>query len=564
MTSAEYPAIPAPRRIRLGRFLPQTLGGQAIALLLGTVVITAMLSYTVFNHFVAKTFEASLKRRGESLVSVLQQHQELRLALSLRDRDHANRVAQELLQGDSDARYALFLDGDGNVLGQSIAPDIKMDAKTLAATHLATKEEELGGETDALIFTREVAREQSGSRSELPEESDSPKRTVLGKILIGLSARTAREQLGRQTLAIVFFTAFVLVLAFIAFFASMARRLNRMAAFAAKVAGGDLVATLTEDHGRDEISKLSTSLRELTRKTGTMVGRLQDAARALADASTEILTSSSQQGQSATRQASSVAETGATVTELRETFHQAAERAQTVIDLAKRSEESTQSGRLAVQESVAAMEQIRDQVLTISRTILGLVERTNQIGTIIDAVNDLAEQSNVLALNAAIEAAKAGDHGRGFAVVAREVRTLAERSKDSTSQVRTILQDIEKASRDALGVMEEGTRKTQVGMELANRAGESIQTLDRAINESSTAAKQIASSTRQQAVGVEQIWQAMREIDRVVNESASGIRQLESASKNMKDLSDAMTQLVTQYNVAREAYVGMGDSEATS
>src|SRR5262249_61298968 len=104
--------------------------------------------------------------------------------------------------------------------------------------------------------------------------------------------------------------------------------------------------------------------------------------------------------------------------------------------------------------------------------------------------------------------------------------------------------------REALGVIEEGTRKTQVGMELANRAGQSIATLDRAINESSTAAKQIASSTRQQAVGVEQIWQAMREIDRVVNESASGIRQLESASRNMKELSNQLTQLVAQYQVS--------------
>src|SRR3954465_1927826 len=185
----------------------------------------------------------------------------------------------------------------------------------------------------------------------------------------------------------------------------------------------------------------------------------------------------------------------------------------------------------------------------------GLVERTNQIGTIIDAVNDLAEQSNVLALNAAIEAAKAGEQGRGFAVVAREVRSLAERSKDSTAQVRAILQDIEKASRDAQQTIEEGKAVTATGVELASRAGESISLLDNAIGESSTAAKQIAASTRQQAVGVEQIWQAMRDIDRAVNESASGIRQLEGASRNMKDLSEQMTELVSRYRVSRNGVV---------
>jgi methyl-accepting chemotaxis protein len=220
-----------------------------------------------------------------------------------------------------------------------------------------------------------------------------------------------------------------------------------------------------------------------------------------------------------------------------------------VIDLAKRSEESTSTGKRAVEQSVSAMESIKDQVAAISKVMSGLVERTNQIGTIIDAVNDLAEQSNVLALNAAIEAAKAGEQGRGFAVVAREVRSLAERSKDSTAQVRAILQDIEKASREAQAVIEEGTRVTQGGVELASRAGESISLLDNAIGESSTAAKQIAASTRQQAVGVEQIWQAMRDIDRAVNEAATGIRQLEGASRNMKDLSNQLTQLVAQYQV---------------
>jgi methyl-accepting chemotaxis protein len=332
------------------------------------------------------------------------------------------------------------------------------------------------------------------------------------------------------------------------FFSNISARLRRLAQFAAQIASGDLTASVKDDSG-DEISDLAASLGQMTDRTGAMVAQLQEAAQALARVSTEIMSSSAQQGESATRQAASVSETGATVSELRETFQQAAERAQAVIDLAKKSEESTTAGRGAVEESVAAMEQIRDQVVTISKTIIGLVDRTNQIGAIIDAVNDLAEQSNVLALNAAIEAAKAGEHGRGFAVVAREVRTLAERSKDSTGQVRSILQDIEKASREALGVIEEGTRKTQVGMELADRAGQTIGSLDRAIAESSTAAKQIAASTRQQAVGVDQIWQAMREIDRVVNESASGIRQLESASKNMKELSDAMTELVVRYRV---------------
>ncbi len=538
LTDAENPARSALR----------TLTAKALALLLVVVATVAVVAYFAGTEVYARTVEKELSKRGEAMTKLLEQHQQLRLALSLKREEDARNVAIDIQKAD--VAYVLLLDSDGRVLGGAGETE-QLDVANVAREPL--------GETqqgDIHRFTYEVARSNEGAKGDpsgldFATGDDPERKKALGRIVLGLSARQARESLGVQTLVTVSVTAVVLVIAFLWFFTTIARRLNRMGVFAERVAGGDLVTDL-EDVSHDEIGRLARSLTEMTQRTGTMVARMQDAASALARVSAEILTSSSQQGQSATKQATSVAETGATVAELRETFNQAAERAQAVIDLAKKSEESTSSGRLAVEESIGAMGSIRDQVIAISRTMIGLVERTNQIGTIIDAVNDLAEQSNVLALNAAIEAAKAGDQGRGFAVVAREVRNLAERSKDSTAQVRTILQDIEKASREALGVIEEGTRKTQAGVELATKAGESIFHLDRAINESSTAAKQIAASTRQQAVGVEQIWQAMREIDRAVNENASGIRQLESASKNMKSLSDQMAQLVTQYRVERE------------
>jgi len=117
--------------------------------------------------------------------------------------------------------------------------------------------------------------------------------------------------------------------------------------------------------------------------------------------------------------------------------------------------------------------------------------------------------------------------------------------------VRSILQDIDKASREAISVIDEGTRKTQVGMELSSRAGQSIVVLDQAIDASSTAAKQIAASIRQQSAGMEQIWQAMKDVDRAVQDNVTGIHSLESSSKTMKELSEQMSELVSSYKVAR-------------
>lgn len=540
---------------------------RALLLIGGAVVVVTALAYFVLSPWVAQSFDTQVSDRGEVMVGLLEQHAELRNALLFNDAKEANDVAQRLLRGDKDLAYVVLLDGEGRALGQSARETEASGAVVKAATELHLSDLQRGrpagskaneavtvrGNADGVHrFTRVVARTEGASVDEFAELAGATAGPAkpLGTVLLGLSATEARGRLQEQTFYTIGLTVLIVALAFIIFFSRIVTRLRQMSDFAAKAAVGDLSAPLQDD-ARDEIGLLASSLREMTGRTGDVVARLQDAAQALSLASTELLSSSTRQGEAATQQAASVAQTGATVAELRETFNQASDRAQRVIDLARKSEESTTGGKGSVEESVAAMEEIRDHVLTMSRTIQSLVERTTQIGTIIDAVNDLAEQSNVLALNAAIEAAKAGEHGRGFAVVAREVRSLAERSKDSTAQVRFILKDIEKATREAMGVIDDGTRKMQSGMDLAHKAGEAIVDLDKAINESSTAARQIAASTRQQAVGVDQIWQAMRDIDRAVNESASGIRQLESTSRNMKDLSEQMAELVSRYRVAR-------------
>ena len=561
------PATPTPeadaRPVTTKVWQSLSLITKSIIMLLFMIVAASSTSWLLFAPSVERAFEDMVSRRGDAMVGILEWHQEVRLALSLRDRDLAAKVARRVFNGDPNTSYVFFLDGEGRVLGQAVAdgstdtPAISSEAQAAILSNLQP------GETRDGSVHRFVKLVERSEKEGLPggelDFVDSPPTAgaagkLLGKIVLGLSPEGARRTLRRLTLRLVAGMGVALLLALLPFLRVIQKRLLLLIHFAEQMASGDLTGHLPTG-ASDEVGRLSTTLVALRDRMGSMVVRLQDAARALTQASGEILSSSSQQGQAASRQAASVTETGATMAELKEIFAQAAERAQSVIDLAKKSEDSTTSGRTAVQESVQAMEQIRDEVSHISVTILGLVERTNQIAVIIDAVNDLAEQSNVLALNAAIEAARAGEHGKGFAVVAREVRSLAKRSKDSTAQVRTILLDIDKASREAIAVIEEGTRKTQAGMELATRAGESIVVLDQAIDASSTAAKQIAASIRQQSAGMEQIWQAMRDVDRAVQDNVTGIHLLESSSKTMKDLSEEMILLTSAYQVLRKGVV---------
>jgi methyl-accepting chemotaxis protein len=528
------------------RFLADSLRLRAVAILLGAVAVAALVAYLIFSPIFHRTFRAELSKRGEGLAKVLEAHQELRLALSMRDAARCKAILQDLLASDSDLRYAAVLDGEGHLISSATWVHISDDRmRELIALHKGSSADD--SDDDLQRFTHDVQRTDVGGDDELLGGGAQGSKT-LGKILLALSPEAGQRQLRYQMFSIISVTAVMLVGIFLVFFSRVSARLQTIETFAARIASGDLTAIM-EKNGSDEIGRLSQSMIDMAQRTAAMVSRLQKAGEALGQTSSAIWQASSKQSETSGRQASSVTETATTATQLRQTSLLAKSKAEAVIGLAEKSEVSTSSGRSAVHQSVEAMKEIRQQAHEMAQKMDGLTQRANQIGLIIETVNDLAEQSNMLALNAAIEATRAGEHGKGFALVAREVRSMAERSKQATSQIRSILDELMRAVREATSVTMEGTKRSERGMELADRAGVALEALDRAINESSSAARQIAVSTAQQATGVEQISTAMADIRISVEESVREIQALEDASRNMKGLADEMRTLVAQYRV---------------
>jgi methyl-accepting chemotaxis protein len=202
-----------------------------------------------------------------------------------------------------------------------------------------------------------------------------------------------------------------------------------------------------------------------------------------------------------------------------------------------------------VQETIEGMTQIKTRVDVIEENILALSERTNQIGEIIDTVNAIASQSNMLALNASVEAARAGEQGKGFAVVAEEVRELAERSRQATAQVKTILSDIQKATNATGMATEEGKKGVDAGVQLVGDMGGAIEQLAVVIDESAQSAMQMAAGGQQQTSGMEQIALAMQNINQVTVQTVSSTRQAEKAAQELNELAGRLTEIVAQYQM---------------
>jgi methyl-accepting chemotaxis protein len=282
-----------------------------------------------------------------------------------------------------------------------------------------------------------------------------------------------------------------------------------------------------------------------------MLDRLQDVVTEISDAlqrintdTDEILAATARQISMANEQDTVVTETTATVNEVRATVTETAERAQSVAETAQVSVDISRTGTEAVSQTISGMEIIRRRVEDIADNILVLSEHTQQIGEIIATVNNLADQSRMLALNASVEAARAGEEGKGFAVVALEVRNLADQNREATVQVREILGEIQRATNAAVMVTEEGSKGVDHGQDLVNRAGGSIRDLAHAIEEAALAAMQIAASTRQQTIGMDQLTQAMRTIKHATTETLSTTMQVKASVQNLQDVANRVNSVL--------------------
>ncbi len=324
--------------------------------------------------------------------------------------------------------------------------------------------------------------------------------------------------------------------------------LERLTAAAAGVAGGDLRQEVRTP-GADEIAGLgrsfqtmAESLRGLLRELSGVAGRVDGEGR-------EILASAAKQAAMASQQAAAINETSTTVAEIAQTAKAATDQADRVIAVAQRSEELSVDGRKVVEEAVAAIMSLGEQVRAIAKAMNDLTRRTQQIGDIVATVKELAEQSNLLALNAAIEASRAGEHGRGFSVVAMEMGKLAEQSRAAAGQVRSMLADVEKGTREAAGATDEGSKRAQAAIEMAQGAGRNIEGLAEVIRDSSQAARQIAINTRQQTAGVEQIVAAVEQLSTAMADSVEGTRVIERGASNLNGLSQQLLETVKRYRV---------------
>jgi len=314
-----------------------------------------------------------------------------------------------------------------------------------------------------------------------------------------------------------------------------------------RAANGDLGVSIISEKRSDDLGILINSFHLMLDTLRNQIQQIMEGAGTIASSITQLSNIVSQLVTSSSQTSASLSEITATVEEVRQTAYISNEKAEQVAESAEQSARTSERGKNATEDTISGMNRINKEMEYIAESIVKLSERIQSIGEIISVVNDLADQSRLLSVNASIEAAKAGEHGKGFAVVAQEVKSLADQSKAATKQIKTILNDIQKATGAAVMATERGSKAVKTGVQLSAQSGNSIDMLANSVTESAQAAIQIAASSQEQLVGMDQLAEAMETIKDASVQNADSAGQLEVATENLNHLGQNLRRLALMF-----------------
>ncbi|WP_420917049.1 methyl-accepting chemotaxis protein [Pseudomonas protegens] len=276
---------------------------------------------------------------------------------------------------------------------------------------------------------------------------------------------------------------------------------------------------------------------------------ISGSAHQLASAAEELNSVTEEGARGLTQQNNEIEQAATAVNEMTSAVEEVARNAVSTSEASKSATTSASDGRDLVRETVSAIERMSSDVQGTASLIGDLANESRDIGKVLDVIRGLADQTNLLALNAAIEAARAGEAGRGFAVVADEVRALAHRTQQSTSEIERMIGSIQSGTEHAVDSMRNSTERAESTLSIARGAGQSLDTINSAISEINERNLVIASAAEEQA-------QVAREVDRnLVNirdlsvQSTTGANQTQAASSELSRLAVDLSNLVTRFKL---------------
>ncbi|TWI52507.1 methyl-accepting chemotaxis protein [Pseudomonas duriflava] len=298
-----------------------------------------------------------------------------------------------------------------------------------------------------------------------------------------------------------------------------------------------------ESTRQDELGHLAGAAGILRNFLSDTFTRLTQSAHELDAANRNLNVIASQMAQGSNEQFSRTDQVATAMHEMAATALEVARHAGEAAEAASETDQAVQRGNQAMHSSIETIVSMSEEIAGTAVLINQLEEDSARISKIMDVIRGIAEQTNLLALNAAIEAARAGEAGRGFAVVADEVRSLAQRTAQSTNEINQIVANVQNGTSNAARAINNGQSISQRSVLQVKQAGEVLHAISALVEAMRNKNIQIATAAEEQTAVSEDIARNLTEITTIAQSNQQHVANTQHAANHLHELSGALTEL---------------------
>ncbi|MES9969422.1 MAG: methyl-accepting chemotaxis protein [Candidatus Thiodiazotropha sp.] len=467
-----------------------------------------------FSHYdtqIAEELSAAINLSQQATLntSTAYEHEEFN-----RIKDSLNKIEQGYLGFKTDAQKVFDL----------LSLD-RLDEALSLAEEMQAEEKKLATESETLLHEIQAFTEDAGHRAADHEHEAMQVLTITAiiSLIIGISFSWLLSN-------------------------NITKRISKSVNALQTIALGNLTDEV-EVSGRDEIGKLQQSMSSMQNRLRDMISKISDTTTHLSTTADEVSVVTAQTTANIQQQQIETDQITTAMTQMGATVSDVAANIDNTSNAASAANHEAENGRMMVKKAVNGVHKLGEQIEHNADLISEVENNSDNINSVLEVIKSIAEQTNLLALNAAIEAARAGEQGRGFAVVADEVRTLAGRTQQSTTEINQMIESLQTNSKHAVEAMEENRQQAKKVVQQAENADAALIAISQSVAQIDQMSSQIATAAEEQSTVTEEMNRNINHINSMATQNATGSQQTSAAGVELSRMATTLQQLVAAFRV---------------